>query len=238
MIILLTAARFCKPPTHEMILQELSTILMSAKACARRLLHNRLSTVANRVLASGCTPLALLRPIFLHLEDLLKLQPRVIQILLAEADRYSPSPVLPTWSGDADPQLRLDFRRSLKQHLYGCNILHSARLKLAVAEFCWASRLFSLLFLVQMAFSQRHTSDFSKQEEYGQVAQQLLRTISFIVLKIMCRHVSAVATCVKGNSYAWFYSNFNTTTIRKRRAIFNADRLTSIVAQRTNRSPL
>ncbi|KAJ7308537.1 transcription factor IIIC subunit delta N-term-domain-containing protein [Mycena albidolilacea] len=138
------------------------------------------SFLRHSISASGCTPLALLRPIFLHLEDLLKLQPRVIQILLAEADRYPPSPVLPTWSGDVDPQLRLDFRRSLKQHLYGCNILHSARLKLAVAEFCWASRLFSLLFL-----------------EYGQVAQQLLRTISFIVLKIMCRHISAVATCVK-----------------------------------------
>ncbi|KAF7371057.1 hypothetical protein MSAN_00740000 [Mycena sanguinolenta] len=127
LIKLLTAAQLCKPLTHDMILQELDTILTSAKA------------------SSGSTPLNLLRPIFLHLEDLLELHPRVIQILLANSDSYPPSLDLPAWSGE------------------------------------------------------RHTTDLSKRDEYGQVAQQLLRTISFIVLRILCRHVTAIATCIKGN---------------------------------------
>ncbi|KAJ7881179.1 transcription factor IIIC subunit delta N-term-domain-containing protein [Mycena leptocephala] len=140
----------------------LSSILKSAKA------------------SSGSTPLHLLRSIFLHLQELLELQPRVIKILLANADIYPSSPVVPSWSGDVDPQLRGDFRKSIKQHLYGCNVLLSLRLRLSVAEFCW-----------------RHTSDPSKRDEYGQVAQQFLRTISFIILRTLCRHLSAVATCVQ-----------------------------------------
>ncbi|KAF8166560.1 transcription factor IIIC subunit delta N-term-domain-containing protein [Mycena galopus ATCC 62051] len=158
------AARLCKPLTHDMILQELSSILTSAKA------------------SSGSTPLHLLRPIFLQWKDLLELQSCVIEILLANADKYPPIPVLPIWSGAVDPQLRIDFQRSVKQHLYGCNILLSLRLGLSVAEFCW-----------------RRTTDLSKRVEYGEVAQQLIRTISFIVLRIMCRHVSAVATCMEEN---------------------------------------
>ncbi|KAJ6485623.1 transcription factor IIIC subunit delta N-term-domain-containing protein [Mycena sanguinolenta] len=158
------SARLCKPLTRDMILQELNTILTSAKA------------------SSGSTPLNLLRPIFLHLEDLLEHQPRVIQILLANSDTYPPSPDLPAWSGEVNSQMRLDFRRSVKQHLYGCNILLSLRLRLSVAEFCW-----------------RHTANLSKRDEYGQVSQQLLRTISFIVLRVLCRHVFAVALCIKEN---------------------------------------
>ncbi|KAJ7249546.1 transcription factor IIIC subunit delta N-term-domain-containing protein [Mycena haematopus] len=161
----LIAARLCKTKTHDTILDELSTILTSAKA------------------SSGSTPLNLLRPIFLHSEDLLEHQPRLIQILLANTDKSPPILVIPTWSGDIDSQMRLDFRRSVKQHLYGCNILLSLRLRLSVAEFCW-----------------RHTTDLSKRDEYGRVAHQLLRTISFIVLRVLCRHVSAVAACIKAEN--------------------------------------
>ncbi|KAJ7663818.1 transcription factor IIIC subunit delta N-term-domain-containing protein [Mycena polygramma] len=157
------AARLCKPLTDEMVLDELSTILNSAKACY------------------GSTPLHLLRPVFLHLRELLELQPRVLEILLANADTYPPSPVVPSWSGDTDI-LRVDFRRSLKQHLYGCDILLSLRLRLSMAEFCW-----------------RHTTDLSKRDEYAQAARQFLRIISFIVLRTLCRHLSAVATCMQEN---------------------------------------
>ncbi|KAJ7851587.1 hypothetical protein B0H13DRAFT_2085377, partial [Mycena leptocephala] len=144
-------ARLCKPPTHDMLLHELSSILKSAKA------------------SSGSTPLYLLRSIFLHLQELLELQPRVIKILLANADIYPPSPVVPSWSSNVDSQLRGDFRKGIKQHLYGCDVLLSLRLRLFVAEFC-----------------SRHTSDPSKRDEYGQVAQQFLRTISFIILRTLC----------------------------------------------------
>ncbi|KAJ6580956.1 putative zinc-finger of transcription factor IIIC complex-domain-containing protein [Mycena capillaripes] len=156
------AARLCKPPTHDKVLHELSTVLNSAKA------------------SSGSTPFHLLRPIFLHLRELLELQPRVIETLLANADKYPPSPVVPSWSGDAGPQLRIEFRRNLKQYLYGCDVLLSLRLRLSVADFCW-----------------RHTSDLSKRDEYGDVAQQVLRNMSFIVLRTLCRHLSAVTSCIQ-----------------------------------------
>ncbi|KAJ7173510.1 hypothetical protein C8R46DRAFT_1083033 [Mycena filopes] len=115
-------ARLCAPLTHDMILLELRTILNSANA------------------SSGSTPLFLLRPIFLHVQDLLELRPRVLEILSANAAAFPPSPVVPPWSGEPDPQFRADFRKSLKQHLFGCNVLLSLRLRLCVAEFCWASR--------------------------------------------------------------------------------------------------
>ncbi|KAJ7498001.1 putative zinc-finger of transcription factor IIIC complex-domain-containing protein, partial [Mycena galericulata] len=131
-------------------------------------------------LASGATPLHILRPIFLHLQDLTELQPRVIETLLEKADRYPPSPSLVAWSGDVGDELRVKFRRSLKQHLFGCNVLLSLRLRLSVADFCW-----------------RHTTDLSQRDELSGVAQQFLRTISFIILRIICRHLLAVVSCLQ-----------------------------------------
>ncbi|KAJ6568281.1 transcription factor IIIC subunit delta N-term-domain-containing protein [Mycena vulgaris] len=160
------AARLCNPPTHDLFICELSTILNTTKA------------------SSGATPLHLLRPIFLRLQDLPELQPRVLATLLAEADKYPPIPVLASWVSDTSPQMRAEFRKILNQHLFGCNVLHSLRLRLAVADFGW-----------------RHTTDLSKADEYGDVAQQLLRTISFIVLTILCRHFSAVVRCLGENDF-------------------------------------
>ncbi|KAJ6568251.1 hypothetical protein DFH09DRAFT_1155051, partial [Mycena vulgaris] len=162
-------ARLCNSPTHDLFIYELSTILNTTKA------------------SSGATPLHLLRPIFLRLQDLPELQPRVLETLLANADKYPPIPVLALWVSDTNPQMRAEFRKILNQHLFGCNVLHSLRLRLAVADFGW-----------------RHTTDLSKADEYGEVAQQLLRTISFIVLTILCRHFSAVVTCLGENDFPFF----------------------------------
>lgn len=151
-------------------------------------------------LASGATPLHILRPIFLRPQDLLDLQPRVIEIMLENADTYPPSPVLASWSRDAGPELRVAFRRSLKQHLFGCNVLLSLRLRLSVADFCWASCVVNRSFLLSHPdLLQRNTTDPSKRDEYSLVAQQFLRTISFISLRILCRHFLAVVTCLQGN---------------------------------------
>ncbi|KAJ7132371.1 transcription factor IIIC subunit delta N-term-domain-containing protein [Mycena epipterygia] len=158
------AARLCDPPSHDAFLCELGAILSSAKA------------------SSGATSLHLLRPVFLRLQDLLDLHPRILETLLANADRYPPSPVLRSWTSDAGSRLRVEFRQSLKQHLFGCDVLLSLRLRLSVADFCW-----------------RHTTDASKQAEYSTVAHQFLKSISSILLRILCRHFSAVATCLQEN---------------------------------------
>ncbi|KAJ7708915.1 transcription factor IIIC subunit delta N-term-domain-containing protein [Mycena rosella] len=157
------AARLFDSPPHDALLRQLSSILMTKAS-------------------SGATPLHLLRPIFLRFQDLLDLQARVLETLLADADRFPPSPILVPWSSDSGPQLRAEFRKNLNQHLFGCNVLHSLRLRLAVADFCW-----------------RNTADLAQADEYGDVAQQFLRTISFIVLIILCRHFSAVITCLREN---------------------------------------
>ncbi|KAJ7777231.1 putative zinc-finger of transcription factor IIIC complex-domain-containing protein [Mycena metata] len=156
------AARLCKPLTPEMILLELGTILTSAQA------------------SSGSTPIYILRPIFLHLKDLLELRPRVLGILVANADTFPPSPTLPSWSGEPDPQFRADFQKSLKQHLFGCNVLLSLRLRLSVAEFCW-----------------RQTSDLLAAEEYDNATRGFLTIISFVILRVLCRHVVAVGGCIQ-----------------------------------------
>ncbi|KAJ7780218.1 transcription factor IIIC subunit delta N-term-domain-containing protein [Mycena maculata] len=156
------AARLCKPPTHDAFLHELSTILNSTKA------------------SCGTTPLHLLRPIFLQLQDLLDLQPRVLETLLQNADIWPSSPVLTPWPGEDGPALRTTFRQSLKQHMFGCNVLLSLRLRLSVADFCW-----------------RHTTNLSKRDAYSVVAQRFLRSISFIILRILCRHLFAVVACLK-----------------------------------------
>ncbi|KAJ7095472.1 transcription factor IIIC subunit delta N-term-domain-containing protein [Mycena crocata] len=156
------AAKLCKSPPHDVFLQGLSKVLNSTKA------------------SFGATPLHLLRPIFLRQNDLLDLHSRVLETLLANADAYPPIPVLSPWSSDAGPQLRVEFRKSLKQHLFGCNVLHSLRLRLSLADFCW-----------------RQTTDLSKRDGYGGAAQQFLRSISMIILRILCRHLSAVVSCLE-----------------------------------------
>ncbi|KAJ7851579.1 hypothetical protein B0H13DRAFT_2085318, partial [Mycena leptocephala] len=108
------------------------------------------TTCSHELSTSGSTPLHLLRSIFLHLQELLELQPV-----------YTPKPCVPSWSGD------------YKQHLYGCNVLLSLRLRLSVPNLLGKPH-------AQPVF----VSD-----------SNVLRTISFIILRTLCRHLSAVTTC-------------------------------------------
>ncbi|KAJ7483210.1 transcription factor IIIC subunit delta N-term-domain-containing protein [Mycena latifolia] len=161
----LNPARLLQPPPHDVFLRELSSILMTKASL-------------------GATPLHLLRPIFLRLQDLLAIQPRVLETLLEGVDRYPPSPILAPWPSESGPQLRAEFRKSLNLHMFGCNVLHSLRLRFAYYS---------------NGPSQRNIPDLSKADEFDDAAQQLLRTISFIVLTILCRHLSAVVTCLQEN---------------------------------------
>ncbi|KAJ7233033.1 transcription factor IIIC subunit delta N-term-domain-containing protein [Mycena rebaudengoi] len=156
------AARLWKNSTQEIFLRELSTIVNTAKA------------------SSGITPLHILRSFFLRRGDLLELLPNVLDILSTGSDAYPSMPALSPWADDIGPSSRLQWRKSLKQHLFGCNILLSLRLRLSVADVCL-----------------RNTTDPIKRGECSDVAQALLRTISYIILQILCRHLSVVATCLR-----------------------------------------
>jgi general transcription factor 3C protein 4 len=196
-LIVFTAAQLCTPSTHDAFIRSLRTILNSTKACSELPSASQLRWLTQTV-ASGATPLHLLRPIFLRLKDLPELHPRVLESLLENADVYPLSPVLRSWESGAGPHLRAEFRKSLKRHLFGCNVLHSLRLRLSLADFGWVSSSLYLAFLISNELSQRHTTDASKTDEYGDIAQQFLRTISFIVLLILCRHFSAIVKCLQG----------------------------------------
>ncbi|KAJ7623747.1 transcription factor IIIC subunit delta N-term-domain-containing protein [Roridomyces roridus] len=159
----IVAAQLCKPPTHDVLLCQLRTLITSSKA------------------STGATPLHILRPIFLYLPELLpELYPRIVELVSEIAD-VPPKPVIAAWAGDAvTPDLRMDFRQSLKQHLFGCDVLLSIRLKFFVTLFCLTK-----------------TTDAEKREELEAVAQKLIQSTAHIVLEILCRHLLAVVSCLR-----------------------------------------
>jgi hypothetical protein len=97
-------------------------------------------------LASGCVPLHLLRPIFLHFgksERFQHLLGFIFQVLQQPFDDESVNVVVAPWSaGGLVPELKADFRRSLTTHLFGWDNLLSLRMRLSVADLCWVSIFF------------------------------------------------------------------------------------------------
>ncbi|KAJ7230497.1 transcription factor IIIC subunit delta N-term-domain-containing protein, partial [Mycena pura] len=151
---------------------------------AQTLLRDVRWSLTHKFPASGETPLHLLRPIFLRSLDLLELHPRVVEALLANSKTCPPAPEIPPWGGAADdPQLRAELRKSLKEHLFGCDVLLSLRLRLSLADFCWASL--------------RHAADAAQRGEYNTVAHHLLQIVSAITVRILSRHLSAVVGCLQ-----------------------------------------
>ncbi|KAJ7065359.1 transcription factor IIIC subunit delta N-term-domain-containing protein [Mycena amicta] len=160
---MLVAAELRKKSPQNEFLRELFVILNSNKA------------------SSGSTPLHLLRPVFLRSQDLLDLQDGVVETLLKDADRCPPVPEIPQWTGDAsNANLSYELQRSLKTYLFGCNVLHSLRLKLSVADYCW-----------------RHANNTSQRAAFNEAAQRLLQIISAITMRVLCRHLKAITSCLQ-----------------------------------------
>lgn len=158
-------------------------------------------------LASGCVPLHLLRPIFLHFEKSERFQQLlgfVFQVLQQPFDDDSVNIVVAPWSaGGLVPELKADFRRSLTTHLFGWDNLLSLRMRLSVADLCWVS--FFCWFAFTHSVTQRirqklSSSDPQAQAECGQIAQYLLTTIAHWVLRTIIRHLTAILSTITRQS--------------------------------------
>ncbi|KAF7289099.1 hypothetical protein HMN09_01358100 [Mycena chlorophos] len=139
---------------------------------------NEISLIVNTTKASSsATPLHLLRPVFLRTKDLLELRDALIEKLLKDAERCPPPPEVQMWPGEDLPVATMSHHltRSLKTYLFGCDVLHSLRLKLAVVDYCW-----------------RRSKGIS-QNKFEEAAQHLLQIISAITMRILCRHLKAIA---------------------------------------------
>ncbi|GLB40900.1 putative transcription factor IIIC subunit delta N-term [Lyophyllum shimeji] len=134
--------------------------------------------------AAGLAPLYLLRPFFFRLRDRTKLSAlhlRILEVLKLGPDDHSVHVTVPSWP-KMTPEFRSTFRRSLTQHLFGRDILLSLRMRLSLADFAW-----------------KHSEDEEKQNECGQVAQNLLNTISHRNLRTIIRHLAAAVNLLTPN---------------------------------------
>ncbi|TDL24008.1 hypothetical protein BD410DRAFT_767896 [Rickenella mellea] len=136
-------------------------------------------------IGSGDAPVHVLRRIFLHLrhpDRFDQLKSRIIGTLLPEDVVDVPAVVIPPLNGEIHAAAREEFRKSLASDMYGLEPLHSLRLRLAVADFCWKTA---------------KTEDI--REAFGNVAHTLLNRISHSILRSFVRHLTAVAGVMTGN---------------------------------------
>lgn len=92
----------------------------------------------------GQTPVALLRPVFLHLRDartLTRLARDLAGILCSPSSlQITVDIIVPLYVGEVTPEMRQQFRSSLSSHLFGWDTVLAERMKLVISEFCRVSR--------------------------------------------------------------------------------------------------
>jgi len=127
--------------------------------------------------STGQSPIASLRPVFLHLQDpaiITRLHSRIFHVLRsADRARSSSSNSLPSWSGELDSQFRSAFRTSLVAQLFNSG-LHVQRLRVSVARFC-----------------QVHAQSAYEQQQFELLAREISNEIGAEVLRTLIRHVHA-----------------------------------------------
>ncbi|KAF9460559.1 transcription factor IIIC subunit delta N-term-domain-containing protein [Collybia nuda] len=132
-------------------------------------------TLATSKTTSGLTPLYLLRSCFLNLPDHPEIYPEIIRLL------NSSDPIQLSFSFEGapvnivQPTLREAFRRSLSEYFFGYDLLLRLRMKLAVAD--------KLLSVVSNSLMRNNCEE---------IACRLFQSISWIVLRILIRHLAPV----------------------------------------------
>ncbi|KAF9244208.1 transcription factor IIIC subunit delta N-term-domain-containing protein [Melanogaster broomeanus] len=132
--------------------------------------------------ATRSVPLYRLRPLLLHLCNtgrFAELCPSLLEVLNQIPPDDSPTVVVPPWSQGLGDDLQLQLRRSFATHLFGWDGLLSLRMRLSVADMCW-----------------RLCNDPQLRVGCGQVAQNQLVEISYRILRILVRHLTAIVTAL------------------------------------------
>ncbi|KAJ7779200.1 putative zinc-finger of transcription factor IIIC complex-domain-containing protein [Mycena metata] len=157
-------ARMWDDTDDEALLQDLSDVLSRSR------------------FVSGFSPAHLLRPIFfkLHSRKLNQLHARVLDILMPSLPDHSASIAIAPWTGELIPELRREFRDSIRRHLYGWDYMLQFRMRLALADFAWKA-----------------SETPEKRNMCGSIAQVLLNNISHRVLRTLMRHIMAAIHCLQ-----------------------------------------
>ncbi|KAF8835955.1 hypothetical protein BDN67DRAFT_912054 [Paxillus ammoniavirescens] len=132
--------------------------------------------------ATRSAPLHRLRPLLLHLCNtghFAKLCPHLLEVLNQIPQDDSTAVVVPAWSQGLGAELQLQLRRSFATHLFGWDGLLSLRMRLSIADMCW-----------------RLCKDPELRVGCGQVAQNQLAGISYRILRILIRHLTAIVTAL------------------------------------------
>jgi len=153
------------------------------------------------------TPIHILRPILFRLaqsSNFAGLHSRLVQDLQNLAAEDVTELSIPHLLLDPSISPHVSFRESIVRQLFHSNALLRLHLKLAITDFCWVglflssplcfySALLNLRVLPNPTAAQRSASNSENKNEYGAVAQGLLRAISHRVLGTLVRHMNLVA---------------------------------------------
>jgi len=134
-------------------------------------------------------PIHILRPILFRLVQggvLTRLHSRLLQTLQKVAADDALGFAAPHLLFDPSTSPYASFRESIVRQLFQNGALLRLRLKLAITDFCW-----------------RSTSTPENKNEYGAVAQDLLRAISHRVLGTLVQHISLVANVLTRDDLAF-----------------------------------
>jgi hypothetical protein len=151
-------------------------------------------------------PIHILRPILFRLaqgSDPARLHSRLVQGLQNLAAEDVTEFSIPHLLLDPSNSPHVSFRESIGRQLFHSNALLRLRLKLAITDFCWVGLfllsplcfypgLSNLRVLPNPTAAQGSASNSENKNEYGAVAQGLLRAISHRVLGTLVRHMNLV----------------------------------------------
>lgn len=106
--------------------------------------HSYFTFLLHRGTVLSSSPTSKLRPILFHLcqrQIYDVVWPRILELLPVNSHNAESMGEMASWSGQINDDIRLAFRRSLAIGLYGWDTFYSLRLRLAVADYCWVSRV-------------------------------------------------------------------------------------------------
>lgn len=89
---------------------------------------------------SGQAPISVLRPSLIHIrrtQEIKELYPKLLEILDSPFKDQSGLMDIPSCKHSLSPQVRGEFRESLRRQLFGWKPLLSLRMRLSVADFLW-----------------------------------------------------------------------------------------------------
>ncbi|CAL1715200.1 unnamed protein product [Somion occarium] len=141
--------------------------------------------ITNTRASTGEAPIGLLRAVWLHLQDperVSRLRDQIVQILhQPELPDPGTALVLPAWAGELSSQVRDEFVRSLRTHLFGWDNLHRLRVKFYIAMFCKARVVPEV------------------QNQFDGIMASVTTILRFHVLFVLMRHITAMPVHISEN---------------------------------------